>query len=67
MWEWTSSVYVEDYGGDEKRYARASSSGQRVLRGGSWGSGPRGVRSANRNGDTPDYQYSLVGFRLAQD
>ncbi|MEZ5451955.1 MAG: SUMF1/EgtB/PvdO family nonheme iron enzyme [Thiothrix sp.] len=37
----------------------------RVLRGGSWYNAPRSVRSANRNGLTPDDRGSSIGFRLA--
>ncbi|MFM8729224.1 MAG: formylglycine-generating enzyme family protein [Planctomycetaceae bacterium] len=36
----------------------------RVLRGGSWLSAPRKVRCAVRNDDTPEYRYSIYGFRL---
>ena len=40
---------------------------QRVIRGGSWDSEPRDVRSANRDRNTPDDRNYDVGFRLAQD
>ena len=38
----------------------------RVFRGGSWYSTPANARSANRNGDSPDYRNFHVGFRLAR-
>ncbi len=37
----------------------------RVVRGGSWGGGGRGMRSAYRSGGTPDGRLSFLGFRLA--
>jgi len=41
--------------------------GRRVIRGGSWGSGPGSLRSAYRNGSFPGDRGSDLGFRLAQD
>lgn len=40
---------------------------RRVLRGGSWTSHPRWVRSARRSPVASDYRYDGSGFRLAQD
>jgi len=40
--------------------------GARVLRGGSWGSGPGSVRAANRHGDGTTNRYNYLGFRLAR-
>jgi formylglycine-generating enzyme required for sulfatase activity len=39
----------------------------RVVRGGSWGTHPDGLRSANRHWFSPAFRYGTVGFRLAQD
>ena len=39
----------------------------RVLRGGSWGSNPRNVRTAARNFGRPARRLFKIGFRLAQD
>lgn len=36
----------------------------RMVRGGSWGSIPRFLRSANRNDSSPSYRYYSLGFRL---
>jgi len=41
--------------------------GRRVLRGGSWSSDPRDVRSANRSRYRPNIGLHNMGFRLAQD
>jgi formylglycine-generating enzyme required for sulfatase activity len=38
----------------------------RPLRGGSWDSGARFVRSADRNSNTPSGRNSYVGFRLVR-
>ena len=52
VWEWTSS----DYDNSTK-----------VLRGGSWNSGPGNVRSAVRGRGQPMGRYAKDGFRCAQD
>lgn len=65
--EWTCSGYDEEYGGSENVCTGQNDSGRRVLRGGSWGSRPWKVRSANRDGDFPGGRVDDLGFRLAQD
>jgi formylglycine-generating enzyme required for sulfatase activity len=69
VWEWTGDWYDEQYYGSRspKNPKGPSKGDYRVLRGGSWVSGPDNVRSANRNGDTPAYRYFNIGFRCAQD
>jgi len=67
VWEWTCSVYGEDYGGAESECASKNDTGSRSLRGGSWYFGPRWVRAADRSGYAPDIRYGSIGFRLAQD
>ena len=64
VWEWCQdwkgdypSGYVTDPEGP-------SSGSARVLRGGSWGSGARNLRSANRRRDDPGSGYGNVGFRV---
>jgi len=66
VWEWTASVYDEQYGGAEGQVSAASAEGGRVLRGGSWYSVTQAVRSAFRNGNTPDFRNDDIGFRLAR-
>lgn len=67
VWEW-----VEDsYGPYPRRSTDASAlrhpdTSQRVLRGGSWGSNPRELRSASRHEAAPALRFNLAGFRLAR-
>lgn len=67
VWEWVQDCYVA--------YSEAPTDGsavnpvsctRRVLRGGSWGYGPRGLRSADRDRNSPDVRNSYSGFRLAR-
>ena len=67
LWEWTCSVYEEDYRGAESKCAGAKEGGRRVLRGGSWGNKPGGLRSAFRDWSNANIRFDSVGFRLAQD
>ncbi|MCP5420484.1 MAG: SUMF1/EgtB/PvdO family nonheme iron enzyme [Gammaproteobacteria bacterium] len=66
--EWTCSEYNSEYGGSEKRCStRAPNEGSRVVRGGSWDDEPRLVRSADRNGRSPDSRDYGLGFRLVRE
>ncbi|WP_365303809.1 SUMF1/EgtB/PvdO family nonheme iron enzyme [uncultured Thiodictyon sp.] len=38
----------------------------RVVRGGSWGSGPLGLRAAGRSKYQPEFRYCNLGLRLAR-
>lgn len=67
VWEWTCSAYDEGYGGRENECVPATSDAPRVLRGGSWYSGPKPVRSAYRDRAFAEYRYSFLGFRLLRD
>jgi len=65
VWEWCSDD-KRDYASttvDDPTGGTAGSS--RVSRGGSWGDGAWGCRSALRYGLTPGYRGSNLGFRLA--
>ncbi len=66
VWEWTCSVYSENYDGSEQRCAEPGTSGPCVLRGGSWNTEPRGVRGAARVGGDPHDGGPSGGFRLAR-
>jgi len=70
VYEWTCSKYVEDYDGSEQGCISKNdanySSAFRVLRGGSWGVTPRGLRSANRSYGGPSRRDYDGGFRLAR-
>lgn len=68
VWEWTSSEYEGKYGGEKLRGStQGRNSGQRVLRGGSWGDAPWSLRAALRLIKAPGYRGSDLGFRIAQD
>jgi formylglycine-generating enzyme required for sulfatase activity len=65
-WEW-----VEDWYGSYPATAQSDPTGPaagtaRVQRGGGWGSGLRGARSAFRVADPPDARAFDLGFRLAR-
>ncbi|WP_246642936.1 formylglycine-generating enzyme family protein [Rhizobium laguerreae] len=67
VWSWTEDCYA-DYAVVPSD-GSANLSGQcarRVLRGGSWGNDPRGVRVAERDAHTPDARGSGGGFRVAR-
>ncbi|RKT46317.1 SUMF1/EgtB/PvdO family nonheme iron enzyme [Thiocapsa rosea] len=67
VWEWTCSSYDAGYQGRQNRCAPPDSDKPRVLRGGSWYSGPKAVRSAYRDRAFPESRYSFLGFRVVQD
>ncbi len=67
VWEWTCSRYDKPYDGAETRCVAGTAAGRRVLRGGSWSSNPKIVRSANRYKNKTTYRYNHVGFRLVRD
>lgn len=70
VFQWTADCYAE--GG----YALASASGatrdattctQRIIRGGSWLNGWRGLRAAMRDRDRPQDRYTNIGIRVARE
>jgi formylglycine-generating enzyme required for sulfatase activity len=69
VWEWTEDCWNESYSGAPAD-GRVWSSGdclRRVLRGGSWNSKPRNLRSAFRNWYATANRDYRIGFRVAQD
>jgi len=64
VWEWTCSEYENKYKGSEKLCKENVSLG--VIRGGSWGCGPRSVRVPHRYRGSVDYRFDYVGFRLVR-
>jgi formylglycine-generating enzyme required for sulfatase activity len=69
VWEWCEDRWHEDYSGNppsDGSVWRSEDQSFRVLRGGSWGSNPENLRSADRYGGLPDYRDNLVGFRVAR-
>ena len=65
VWEWCQDWYGS-YPAEPVRNPEGSQSGvERVVRGGSWGDGGGGVRSAIRHRDDPALRFNNIGFRLA--
>jgi formylglycine-generating enzyme required for sulfatase activity len=68
-WEWTSDFYSDDY------YSRSPAENPKgpetgrfkVIRGGSWHSGPMCVQTFYRNGLSPSWVDFAVGFRCVKD
>jgi formylglycine-generating enzyme required for sulfatase activity len=72
VWEWVADCLHKSYEGapnDGSAWleAKAGDCGQRVVRGGSWGSAPAGLRAAIRPWHVPGFRRNDLGFRLAQD
>ena len=71
VWEWVEDCYHDNYKGaptDGSAWTtNCSGSHRAVVRGGSWGNSPRGLRSAIRGWLAPSYRHSGFGFRLVQD
>ena len=67
VWEWVADWYDADYyaNSPSRNPAGSDSGDSRVLRGGSWNLSQYVVRSAFRNGSSPDLRYYNVGFRCA--
>ncbi len=69
VWEWVQDCYKERYDPlikDGRAYEAQEGCEKRVVRGGSWGSRPESVRSANRDGNVPANRVNLLGFRVAR-
>ena len=69
VWEWVADCWHDDYDGaprDGSAWTRGGDCGRRVLRGGSWLSLPRILRSANRYRNDAVYRNSYFGFRVAR-
>ena len=68
VWEWVEDCWNGSYRGapgDGSAWTRGNC-GARVLRGGSWGYGPGGLRSANRFGNSAGSRNYYVGFRIVR-
>ncbi|HUY75277.1 MAG TPA: SUMF1/EgtB/PvdO family nonheme iron enzyme [Ktedonobacterales bacterium] len=65
VWEWCHTLYQSyPYNANDGR-EDANSTGNRILRGGSWGGAPRDARAACRYGVDPAGVGGSVGFRVA--
>jgi iron(II)-dependent oxidoreductase len=71
VWEWTSSDFAAYPGFRSFPYREYSEvffdGGYKVLRGGSWATSPRAVRTTFRNWDHPIRRQIFAGFRCARD
>jgi iron(II)-dependent oxidoreductase len=71
VWEWTSSDFLPYPGFVPFPYKEYSDvfygSDYKVLRGGSWATHPRAVRTTFRNWDYPIRRQIFAGFRCARD
>ena len=62
LWGWCNDWYGA-YSGDETDPVGSTTGTNRVIRGGYWGDGAQGCRSANRGDSSPDSGYDYIGFR----
>ena len=70
VWEWVEDCWHGSYQGaptDGSAWTTScTESGRRVLRGGSWGSGPDGLRAANRGWLPSGFRSGEFGFRVGR-
>ena len=69
VWEWVEDCWHNNYNGapsDGSAWTINCDKDSRVLRGGSWGSLPGDLRSANRISDGAGVHSSFGGFRIAR-
>jgi len=67
VWEWTCSVYSENYDGSERCVEDPKSNARRSVRGGAWSFYAKGMRSADRRFFDPVYRLPYIGFRLIRE
>jgi formylglycine-generating enzyme required for sulfatase activity len=69
VWEWVADCEHENYNGapsDGSVWTAGGLCDSRVLRGGSWGSDPAGIRSAERSAGPVVQRLNFLGFRVAR-
>jgi formylglycine-generating enzyme required for sulfatase activity len=69
IWEWCEDTWHENYTGapaDGSAWVESGDGDRRVVRGGSWGSNPRGLRSAFRFRSSTGVRSSNLGFRVGR-
>jgi formylglycine-generating enzyme required for sulfatase activity len=68
VWEWTEDCWNDANTGNpgDGRPRTTGECGRRVVRGGSFYTFPRSLRSAYRDGISTDFQQYFLGFRLAR-
>lgn len=67
VWEWCQDWYGNYPTGQVMDPTGPKTGEYRVWRGGSWGSGTQGLRSALRGRSSPDSRGPVIGFRVARD
>ena len=69
VWEWVQDCWNDSYEGAPTDGSAWTSGdcGRRVIRGDSWNSYARHLRTAIRYGTSRTNRYNVIGFRLAQD
>ena len=70
VWEWVSDWYDHDYykNSPSRNPTGPPTGGYKVIRGGSWNSNPRALRSSDRYWDPPSFRSQYVpGFRCAKN
>ena len=69
VYEWCADHFASELeGGEDPRgpiTPKFPEIPSRVMRGGYWGDGPDGVRSADRSAMKPNYGFDFLGFRVA--
>ena len=68
VWEWVEDCVHNNYNGapvDGSAWIKDECP-LRVNRSGSWYSSPERLRSARRDGNTPDYRDATLGFRVGR-
>ena len=66
VWEWCEDTWNDNYEGapsDGSAWIKGESD-YKVLRGGAWNNIPYYCRSASRDNDYPEYDFSNIGFRV---
>ena len=68
VWEWVEDCWNDSYAGSPADGSAwlTGYCDRRVLRGGSWSSGPSYLSAANRSGRASGDRYSGIGFRVAR-
>jgi formylglycine-generating enzyme required for sulfatase activity len=68
VWEWVSDWYDPNYyhTAPQRNPTGPPTGNHKVVRGGSWGSGPEGMRSSERETRLPSFQGYGTGFRCAK-
>jgi formylglycine-generating enzyme required for sulfatase activity len=68
VWEWVSDWYDPDYyqTSPSQNPTGPPTGGHKVVRGGSWGSGPKDLRSSDREVHVPSFRGYGTGFRCAK-